>query len=208
MKLKKEITLNHKKLEASIDELIRNGLEVVLDNYEINNQKHKNLKELLLESFLLRSCAYWENFLEKEIILLIKLSPDTFRNYFDLPSNVSLNYNLIRAILIGDKYRDWHDIQALKSFFNKIIDSKINPFKELTKEQLDSLNFTYILRNYLSHYSDYSKKKLLIIYKAYHSYKKFVEPGSFLTKEKGRHFESLLHNFILISVTIKKTLGV
>ncbi len=208
MKVKKEITGNHRKLEANIKELIINGLEIVSDNYQINNQKYRSLKLLLLESFLLRSCAYWENFLEKEIILLIKLNPETFRQYFDLPSSVSLNQNLIRAILIGDKYRDWHDIQALKSYFNKIIDAKINPFKQLSKEQLDSLNFTYILRNYLSHYSEYSRQKLFLIYKEYHSYKKFIEPGSFLIKEKGKHFEALLHNFILISVTMKKIIGV
>jgi len=111
-------------------------------------------------------------------------------------------------VLFGDKYRDWHNIQTLKSYFNKIIDPKVNPFRELSKEQLDSLNFTYILHNYLSHYSEYSKQKLFLIYKEYHSYKKFIEPGSFLIKQNGKHFESLLHNFILISVTIRKKIGV
>lgn len=113
MKSKKEFIMNHKKIEANIEELIINGLEVVSDNFQIKNQNHKKLKELLLESFLLRSCAYWENFLEKEIILLVKLNPDTFKNYFNIQQNISLNENIIRAIIIGDKYRDWHDIQSL-----------------------------------------------------------------------------------------------
>jgi len=208
MRSKKEFILNHKRLEVSIKELIENGLEIVWDNFQIKNQKHRILKELLLESFLLRSCAYWENFLEKEIILLVKLNPDFFKIYFDLQKNISINHNLIRAILIGDKYRDWHDIQSLKSYFSRIINPKANPFKELTNEQFDILNFTYTLRNYLSHYSEYSKKKLLLTYKKNYFYKKFIEPGSFLLKNKGKHFESLLHNFILISITIRKKLGV
>ncbi len=208
MKTKKEIIVNHNNLESSIDELIRNGLEIVSDNFQINNQRNRIHKELLLESFLLRSCAYWEHFLEKEIILLVKLNPDTFKSYFNISVNFSLDHNLIRAILIGDKYQDWHDIQKFRSYFQKIIESKVNPFTKLTKEQLDLLNFVYILRNYLSHYSEYSKKKLFSMYKANYSYKKFIEPGSFLIKGKGKHFESLLHNFKLISVSIRKTLGV
>lgn len=208
MKTKKELFSNHNKLEISIDELIRNGLEVVADNFSINNHSQRILKELLLESFLLRSCAYWEYFLEKEIILLIKLNPESFKNYYQLSSNLSLNINLIRAIIIGDTYRDWHNIQGLKGHLQKIIDPKANPFIDLTNEQHESLNFIYTLRNYLSHYSEYSKKKLLSVYKTKHEYRRFIEPGGFLAKGKGKHFESLLHNFILISVTIRKNIGI
>lgn len=208
MKSKKEFIINHKNLEAKTEELIINGLEIVSDNFQIKNQNSRQLKELLLESFLLRSCAYWENFLEKEIILLVKLNPDTFKYYFNIQQNISLNENIIRAIIIGDKYRDWHDIQSLKSYFQKIVNSNINPFSELTNEQYSTVNFTYTLRNYLSHYSDYSRKKLFSTYKKNYRYKKFIEPGSFLLKNKGKYFETLLHNFILISVTIRKKLGV
>lgn len=208
MKSRKEFILNHKNLEINIEDLIKNGLEIISDNFQIKNQNHKKLKELLLESFLLRSCAYWENFLEKEIILLVKLNPDTFKNYFNIQQNVSLNENLIRAIIIGDRYRDWHDIQSLKSYFQKIVNPNINPFGEISNEQFATVNFTYILRNYLSHYSDYSRKKLFVIYKLNYNYKKFIEPGSFLLKSNGKYFESILHNFKLISVTIRKKLGV
>jgi hypothetical protein len=177
MRLQKEFILNHKKLENNVDDLIINGLEIVSDNFQIKNQSHKNLKELLLESFLLRSCAYWENFLEKEIILLVQLNPDIFMVHFNLQQNVLLNENLIRAILIGDKYRDWHDIQALKSYFQKIINPDLNPFTELSLEQVEIVNFTYTLRNYLSHYSEYSKKKL------FNTYKKNIFINNLLNRE-------------------------
>jgi hypothetical protein len=39
-------------------------------------------------------------------------------------------------------------------------------------------------------------------------YKKFQEPGVFLLKEKGKYFENLLHNFVLVSVSMKSFLGV
>ena len=62
----------------------------------------------------------------------------------------------------------------------------------------------YKLRNYLAHYSDFSKKKLFEEYVKTYNYKKFLEPGRFLLKNDGLHFENLIHNFSLASVTMKK----
>lgn len=208
MRVKKELEINHKFLEDNVNDLIKNGLEIISDNFHIMNQKDKKLKELLLESFLLRSCAYWENFLEKEIILLVQLNSDSFKKYYDLHKNVFINNNIIRAILIGDKYRDWHDIQLLKNYFQRIIDPSDNPFEELSNERLEILQFTYTLRNYLSHYSTYSKKKLFSIYNKKYKYKRFIEPGSFLLNDYGKNFEALLLNFVLISASIRGKLGV
>ena len=208
MKLKKEFKINHLFLENNVNDLIKNGLEIISDNFHIKNQKDKKLKELLLESFLLRSCAYWENFLEKEIIFLVQINSDSFKKYYDLQQNVSINNNIIRAILIGDRYRDWHDIQSLKNYFQKIIIPSINPFEDISHERLEILQFTYTLRNYLSHFSEYSKKKLFSIYNKKYNYKRFIEPGSFLLNENGKHFEALLLNFVLISASIRGKLGV
>ena len=96
----------------------------------------------------------------------------------------------------------------MKSYFSKIIHSSVNPFDDINPEQLEKLSFTYNLRNYLSHYSAYSKRKLHLSYKKKYNYKKFIEPGSFLIKNNGKNYETILHNFILISVVMRKKLGV
>lgn len=155
---------NHYLLEKNVTDLIKNGLEIISGNFSIKGCKEKHLQEMLLESFLLRSCAYWEQFLEKEIILLIRKKSEYFKRYYDLPKGTPVNMNLIRAILLGDKYKDFHDLQSLKSYFSKIIHRSVNPFDDIMAEQLEKISFTYNLRNYLSHYSAYSKRKLHLSY--------------------------------------------
>jgi len=200
---------NHLQFESNVKELITYGMEIITEN--VNKMKSKNRKKektILVEALLLRSCAYWEKFLEKEIILLINLNNEKFKMYFELPQKAKLNIALIRAILYGDKYLDFHDIENCKGCFSKILTDNFNPFKGITTEQFKKINFSYTIRNYLSHYSDYSKKNLYRAYIDKFKLKKFQEPGVFLLKEKGKYFENLLHNFVLVSVNMRSFLGV
>lgn len=200
---------NHLQFENNVRELINYGIEIITEDFNKKKSKiRKKEKTILVESLLLRSCAYWENFLEKEIILLLGINNDKFKIYMELPSNTILNLKLIRAILYGDKYLDFHDIGYHKSYFFKILIDKYNPFKNITTEQLKKINFSYTIRNYLSHYSEYSKKKLYQAYMDNFNYRIFQEPGIFLLKEKGKYFENLIHNFVLVSVNMRSFLGV
>lgn len=199
---------NHVNLERNIEALINYGLEVISDKFSQKSKSmNKNEKMILIESLLLRSCAHWENFLEKEIVFLINLDSKKFKFNMGLPENTKLNLKLITAILYGDKYKDFHDVEHHKSYFSRLLSEKYNPFLSITIEQLKKINFTYTVRNYLSHYSEFSKKKLHKAYAQNYNYKIFQEPGVFLLKEKGRYFENLMHNFILVSVNMKKYLG-
>jgi hypothetical protein len=203
------IKRNHLKFEKNLNDLIEYGLEIITENITVKKDRiNKKEKNILLESLLLRSCAYWEIFLEKEIIILISLNSDRFKLNMELPSSTKLNLKLIRAILYGDEYRDFHDIKHFRSYFSKILVEEYNPFTNITNEQLNKINITYTIRNYLSHYSEYSKKKLYQAYMNNFNYKIFQEPGIFLLKEKGKYFENLIHNFVLVSVTMRSFLGV
>ena len=203
------IKRNHLKFEKNLNELIEYGLEIITENVTVKKDKiSKKEKNILLESLLLRSCAYWENFLEKEIIILINLNSDKFKLNMELPSDIKLNLKLIRAILYGDEYRDFHDIKHFRNYFSKILVEEYNPFTNITNEQLKKINITYTIRNYLSHYSEYSKKKLYQAYVDNFKYKIFQEPGIFLLKEKGKYFENLIHNFVLVSANMRSFLGV
>lgn len=203
------IKSNHLKFEKNLNELIEYGLEIITENVTVKKDKiSKKEKNILLESLLLRSCAYWENFLEKEIIILINLNSDKFKLNMELPFDIKLNLKLIRAILYGDEYRDFHDIKHFRNYFSKILVEEYNPFTNITNEQLKKINITYTIRNYLSHYSEYSKKKLYQAYVDNFKYKIFQEPGIFLLKEKGKYFENLIHNFVLVSANMRSFLGV
>lgn len=203
------IKKNHLKFEKNINKLIEYGLEIITENITVKKDRiNKKEKNILLESLLLRSCAYWEIFLEKEIIILISLNSDKLKLNMELPPNTKLNLKLIRAILYGNEYRNFHDIKHFRSYFSKILVKEYNPFTNITNEQLEKINITYTIRNYLSHYSEYSKKKLYQAYMDNFNYKIFQEPGIFLLKEKGKYFENLIHNFVLVSVNMRSFLGV
>jgi len=195
------LSKNHSSFEDNIKNLITYGLEII---HEDSPKTSREEKAMLLEALLLRSCALWENFVEKEIVLAIKLNSAKFKHNLGLPANTKLTVKLIRAILYSDRYQDYHDIERSRGYLRKILSHEQNPFESVTKERRERISFTFKIRNYLSHYSDYSRKKLLEAYEKHHNLKRFTEPGVFLLKGKGAFFEKLIHNFILVSVSMKK----
>lgn len=204
----KNLKKNHLNFESNIKDLISYGLEIIGKSTFHKTEGSSKFKKILLEALLLRTCANWENFIEKELVILIYLDSINFKNYMELPENTKLNLKLVKAILYADKYKDYHDVSQHKKYFSNLLVDKFNPFLNIATEQLNKINFSYTIRNYLSHYSDYSKKKLHKSYMVYYEYKAFQEPGNFLLKENGKYFENLLHNFILVSVSMRRHLGV
>ncbi|MBD3338365.1 MAG: hypothetical protein GF353_04620 [Candidatus Lokiarchaeota archaeon] len=203
---KKLITKNHKYLENSIEDIIKYGIEII--SFKSIESKILPLKEksIIIEGLLLRACAIWEKFLETEVVYLVNIDRSKLMKEFEISSNRSLNLNIIKAILFSNKYRDFHDIERSKSFFKRYIVDDYNLFSKLTSEQINKIKMVYKLRNYLAHYSEFSKKLLLTEYRQTYNYSKFLEPGKFLIKNNGTHFENLIHNFCLISATMERYL--
>jgi len=200
---KATILKNHKQFENVIEKNIRYAQDIIAD-LPYKEKMPPDEKKMLIEALLLRACALWENYIEKEIVLLIDLDPSNLLNEFDLPKNTDVNPKLIRAIIFSDHYRDFHDIDRSMSFFDRVIVDKNNAFKKITKRRKEKINFIYKLRNYLAHYSEFSKINLLRAYKQEpYNYKRFLEPGSFLIKQKGKHFEDLVDNFKMSSIHMK-----
>ena len=117
-----------------------------------------------------------------------------------------MSRKIIKSILFSNVYRDFHDIEKSKSFFKTFITDKYNLFKKLTNEQIKKTQTVYKLRNYLVHYSEFSKRKLQQEYINNYKYSVFMAPGKFLIKSAGKHFEKLIHNFSIMSATMKKDL--
>jgi hypothetical protein len=199
----KKVIKNHHTFENNIESIIRYGLEIISD-LPYRKPVPPEEKEMLLESLLLRACALWESFIEKEIILLINIDPGQLRKKFDLPLKGDLNIKIIRAIIFSDSFRDFHDLDRSMSFFEEVISDKFNTFKTIKKEQNNKIIFTFKIRNYLAHYSEFSKLKLYNAYQRQpYGYRRFLEPGKFLLKQKGKNFENLLNNFNTVSIQMR-----
>ncbi len=200
----KNITKNHRILEESIEEIITYGLEIISSNFEKSKLFGEKEKITIIEGLLLRACAIWEKFIETEIIYLVNMDKSYLLNELELPQNSVLNLKMIKAILFANSYRDFHDIERSKNFFRTFISDKYNLFDEITSDQIRKIKIVYKLRNYLAHYSEFSKKKLHKEYIKIYNYSNFMEPGRFLIKNNGEYFENLIHNFCLVSATMEK----
>lgn len=201
----KKLKKNHTQFEDAIEKIIRYAQDIIAD-LPYKKKLLIDEKKMLIEALLLRACALWEKFIEDEIVLLITLDSSKLLKEFDLLPMANINSKLVRAIIFSDHYRDFHDIDRSMVFFERVIVCKNNSFKKITSHQKKKINFTYKLRNYLAHYSEFSKTNLLRAYKQLpYNYGKFLEPGAFLLKQKGKHFEDLVHNFKMLSITMRKT---
>ena len=205
----KSLKRNHREFEKNIKTFLHSGLQVTS---AMANTKsivlNKNEKEILLESLLLRSCANWERFIEDEIVLLVFQDSESFKNYFGLENTQKLSQKLISVILYKDSYRDFHVIDRSKNFYSQILVEKYNPFTSVSNERIQIVQNTFTIRNYLSHYSDSSRKKLRELYIKKYNINSFQEPGRFLIKNSCKNFKTLVHNFILISKEMRLQLNI
>jgi len=199
----RSILKNHREFEQSIEDVIQYALDKIIVDLPGDKIIAKE-RNVLLEAFILKLCALWESFLEKEIVLSVSLDTKNLIETMELNKNKRLDTKLIRAILFSDTFRGFPDVNRLVNFAKRVIAEKYNPFFKITKEQKSKIHFTYAIRNYLSHYSSFSKKKLFSEYKRVFGYRNFLEPSKFLAKNKGKYFEDLANNFKIASVYMRK----
>jgi len=199
----KSILKNHEQFESAVEEIIQYAQEIIADLPYKNAMSAKE-KHILLEALILKICALWEKFIEQEIIFVIYLNTKKLLQVMGLDEKTKLNPELVRAVIFSDTYRSFQDIDDLIYFSKKAVEQRYNPFTRIGASQTRNILFTYKIRNYLSHYSRYSKRALFSAYKKIYNYKRFLEPGKFLLKDKGKHFEDLAKNFKMASINMKK----
>ena len=203
--------MGNKRLSNTIKKHIsfENEIEETIKIFR-NIHKNSNLtipeKGIVAEGILLKSCALWEKFLEKEVVILVSFDTTKIINEVKLPLNTKLNLRLIKAILFTNCFRDFHDIERSKNFFNTFIVNKYNPFIKIPKDLLNQADFTYKIRNYLAHNSDFAKNLLMNHLKKHFNYANFIEPSKFLIQKNGKNLIHLIHNFSLLSASMRKNL--
>jgi hypothetical protein len=205
MDMKEYIAKNHEAFELKIEKLLQYSSEIIYKvprTVKINQEE----KRLILEALILRACAFWESFLGEEVIFCALLDDTYFKKEFGLSHNMRLNDELVRAIIFSDKYRDLHDLERSKGFLRKILSPTNNPVPHVSNEQIRKINFVYTIRNYLSHYSSFSRKILMESYKDIYALSRFQEPGVFLSNANGERFSKLLTCFKMTSVNMRKIL--
>jgi len=138
------------------------------------------------------------------VIFCTLLDTKNIKAEFGLTPNTRLTAELVRAIIFSDRYRDLHDLERTKGFYKKILCERYNLLLNVSKDQINKISFIYKIRNYLSHYSTFSKKTLIEGYMGLYKQNNFQKPGLFLNHGKGDRFMKLLSAFKMASINMRK----
>ena len=196
------IEKNHLQFEKKIEEILNYASNLV---HEIPRYRKVQTSEkiLFLESLVLRACALWESFLENELVLCAYSDQSRIKSVMNISQQGKLPRDLIRALIFSDRYRDLHDIQRIKSVFKRFTADSYNPTSKISSTQIKKITFIYSTRNYLSHYSIFSRRALQDRLIKNYQVVKFIEPGKFLLSNNGERFNDLISHFKFASINMR-----
>jgi len=138
--------------------------------------------EETLEAFSIKLVCDWEWFIERTMINCLIKDTSGLSTHLNLNLPPTITYDVGFAILNGTGYFDIKSTGNLKGLAKKVLIENLNPFVKISKDRCDSIDDFYIIRNYIAHKSEASKrsyKKLLLDRK---NITEFIEPGKYLLR--------------------------
>ena len=201
---KASIVQNHRDFETHLDVLDKVAAQIVA------RQMGTDLTEsnVLAEGLVLTLAGYWEEVVDEDFVDALNRDTSVYatRIGVELPKNLSRD--ICFGLLIGDGYLDFHDTGDIVGKSRKVLVPANNPFDHLTNTVRKSIDQFYILRNYLAHRSQRSKRAYVATLKKDFQYRQFIRPGVFLRTEgnslRKPRLEYFLHRFREASQAIRQ----
>jgi hypothetical protein len=137
-------------------------------------------KAEFLEAFLLRVVTRWEYLIEKDILISVNHDSSKYANYLGLVLPKHLSMDECEAIITGHRYLDFKSVGDVKSFGKKYLVPEFNPFTAITTNNSKIIDELIIMRNYLAHYSNYSRRTYYNYMRKKLKYSRVPEPGIYL----------------------------
>jgi hypothetical protein len=197
---KADLRKNHKEFDDIVDwygffltRVLRAKIEILAED-----------KREIAESVLLRLCAYWESFVEKELVDCANIDCSRLSEHVGVPLPEHLTLATCQAIVLGGRYLNWRSIGELKGLAKKVLPDHVNPFGKITSSTGQKIDEAYIIRNYLSHQSTASRRALMQMYEARYNLSRFKEPGAFLLANNNVRLVEYGKAFIRASVEMAK----
>lgn len=200
--IRTNIEKNHLQFEKRIEEILNYASNLVHDIPQYRRVQASE-KALILESLILRACAFWESFLENELVLCAHSDQSRIKTTMNILQRGKLPKELIRALIFSDRYLDLHDIHRIKSVFKRFTSDGFNPISKISSAQTRKITFTYSMRNYLSHYSAFSRRAFQARLVKDYQVSKFTEPGKFLLSGNGERFNDLISHLKFASINMR-----
>ncbi|MFD2162238.1 hypothetical protein ACFSJU_07525 [Paradesertivirga mongoliensis] len=133
----------------------------------------------VFEAFTIKTVCDWEWYIEKIICECLQKDTSALGGQLSLKLPKEITTDECVAYLNGLGYFDIRSASNLKSVSKKILVDNRNPFLNFDKETSKRIDDYYVLRNYIAHRSNKSKKALTVVYNKYKQ-ETFVEAGDFL----------------------------
>lgn len=179
---------------------------------------HPHEKKEIFEAFILKIHVTWDLLVEELMVDCLNWDTLQYAKY----KGISLPKNLTRdncaCLITGLRFFDVRSTSEIKRIAKNILVPKYNPFKVLSKTDPDikrdvkKIDEFYAMRNYIAHYSDMSRRRLMIMYKKSYGLRKFREPGDFLfafdKQTKQIRFANYIYSFLNIADEMAIFLGV
>lgn len=179
---------------------------------------HPHEKKEIFEAFILKIHVTWELLVEDLLVDCLNRDTSQYAKYkaISLPRN--LTKHTCACLITGLRFFDVRSTSEIKKIANNILVPKYNPFKVFRKKdpavKRDSkrIDEFYLMRNYIAHYSDKSKRSLMSMYDKNYSLTKFREPGDFLfafDKQTNQiRYANYIYSFLNIADEMATFLGV
>lgn len=139
----------------------------------------------VIEAFAIKTLCDWEWYCEKMICECLQTDTTNLSNHLELKLPKQISTDECIAYLNGLGYFDLKNASNLKSLSKKILIEKNNPFVKINTDAIKHIDDYYILRNYIAHKSNKSKKSLMTVYNK-NEQKTFIEVGDFLLAKKSK----------------------
>ncbi|MFV2043777.1 MAG: hypothetical protein ACC700_11155 [Anaerolineales bacterium] len=180
---KADLEKNHRAFDRALARYRSFTERIIAAQRVISN---KTEKEDLIESVLLRLCANWERFVDEHLVDCVNVDHSKLNDFLGVPIPRNPTRNLCEALLIGANYLDFRSFGDLKGYSRKVLPDASNPFLAVASSNINKIDETFKLRNYVAHYSSAARRSLDRMYKNVYKLAKFVEPGRFLIAYDGR----------------------
>lgn len=143
-------------------------------------------KRDLAESVVLRVVANWEKFVDDHLVACVNRDHSQLNQFLGVTVPKHPDVDLCRALIFGDRYRNFGNVGDLVGFSKQLLPSKSNPFLAISNSHRTKIDDVYKIRNYLAHYSARSSRDLWKMYKFRYRYVRWIEPGRFLLANSGQ----------------------
>ena len=178
---------NHDDFEETLD-WYRDFIARIVGAQRVIRYKYE--KTELVEALVLRIAALWETLVLEDLVDSLNRDPSKYAAETGLRLRRHLSRDECEAIIVGDGYRDFRSVDSAIDFAKKHLADAHNPFKLVPKHTIRPINeFCGTVRNYLSHYSSFARRRYHRMLTNQYGLKRMREPGDFLlaTNKKSKN---------------------